>query len=442
MKTESSPDLGELFLQAERKGLRLAIVGRTVALVLLGAWLVGTRAEDPSRAIGYALVMTAFVILGLCHYLVIGTRLDKDWVKYCFVTLDLAIISVLIATQPMFSTAADLPAVTTFRGSIFVFYFIVLGVAALSFSPGMVAWTGVAGAVGWLLAFMYSAARVPGVLDWSDIPGNPTGQQVAAVLLDPKFGGYRGRLQEAVALIVVAALIAVVMWRARRMLRLQLEAERDRATLSGIFGRFVPQTIVDAMVAGRGVLAPVEREATVLFADIAGFTAMTERAGAARTVEIMNAYFDEITRIIGAHNGVVAQFHGDAVMALFNVPVEDPRHAAQAFDAARAILGAVADRDFAGERIEVRIGINTGPLVAGNVGGGGRQSYTVYGDTVNLAARLEALCKDHKTALLLSAATASALSDASLTNVGCIDVRGLSEPVSVFSTRQDAVPDA
>ena len=89
----------------------------------------------------------------------IGTRFDRNWVKYCFVTLDITIISVLIATQPMFSTAADLPAVTSFRGSTFVFYFIVLGVAALSFSPGMVAWTGVAGALGWLLAFMYSSAQ-------------------------------------------------------------------------------------------------------------------------------------------------------------------------------------------------------------------------------------------------------------------------------------------
>ena len=141
---------------------------------------------------------------------------------------------------------------------------------------------------------------------------------------------------------VVAFLIAVVMWRARATLKRQLDAERDRATLSGIFGRFVPQAIVNAMVAGRGALAPVEREATVLFADIVGFTEMTERAGAARTVEILNAYFDEVTQIIGAHDGIVTQFQGDAVLATFNVPVEDAGHAANAFEAARSILAAVA----------------------------------------------------------------------------------------------------
>jgi adenylate cyclase len=224
-----------------------------------------------------------------------------------------------------------------------------------------------------------------------------------------------------------------VMWRARATLKRQLEAERDRATLSGIFGRFVPQAIVNAMVAGRGALAPVEREATVLFADIAGFTAMTERLGAARTVEILNVYFDEVTRIIGAHNGIVTQFQGDGVLATFNVPIEDPNHVSNAFQAAEEILACAAARKYAGERIRVRIGLNTGSVVAGNVGGGGRQSYTVHGDAVNLAARLEALCKEHGTSLLISTATAKALPGAKLVPVGTVGVRGLAEPVAVYS---------
>ena len=422
-----------MFLRAEQSGLKLASLGRIAALALLGVWLISTRADDPTRAVGYILVLSLFAALGLAHYALIGTRFDRWWVKYAFITLDIAFISALVATQPLYPSAAGLPSVMTFRAPVFPFYFVILGVAAFSFSPAMVMWTGMVGALGWLAAFWHAASKVEGVRDWSEIPPNPSAEQIMAVVLDPKFGGVNGHIQEAVLLGVVAFLIAVVMWRARTTLRRQLEAERDHSTMSSIFGRFVPQTIVNAMVAGRGALTPVERQATVLFADIAGFTSMTERAGAARTVEILNAYFDEVTQIIGAHNGIVTQFQGDAVLATFNVPVEDPGHAANAFEAARSILAAVAVREFAGERIQVRIGINTGSLVAGNVGGGGRQSYTVHGDAVNLAARLEALCKEHGTSLLLSAATAKALTGANLVAVGTIAVRGLSEPVAVYS---------
>ena len=195
----------------------------------------------------------------------------------------------------------------------------------------------------------------------------------------------------------------------------------------------MPQTIVNAMVAGRGALTPVERRGhgAVRGHRRLHFDDGTRRRGAHRGDP--ERLFRRGDEIIGAHNGVVTQFQGDAVLATFNVPVEDAEHAANAFEAARAILAALPEREFAGERIHVRIGINTGSLVAGNVGGGGRQSYTVHGDAVNLAARLEALCKEHGTSLLLSAATAKALPGARLVAVGTIAVRGLAEPVAVYS---------
>ena len=427
-----------MFLRAEQSGLKLAIIGRIAALALMGVWLISTRADDPARALGYVLVLSVFAALGLAHYSLIGTRFDRRWLKYVFITLDIAVVSALVATQPLYPSAAGLPAVMTFRAPVFPFYFVILAVAAFSFSPAMVTWTGIAGAIGWLAAFRHTASMVDGVRNWSEIPAKPSAEEIMAVVLDPAFGGLSARIQEAVLLVVVASLIAVVMWRARTTLRRQLEAERDHAALSGMFGRYVPQAIVSAMVAGRGTLAPVEREATVLFADIAGFTEMTERAGAARTVEILNAYFDEVTRIIGAHNGIVTQFQGDAVLATFNVPIEDEKHARNAFQAACAILACAAERDFAKERIGVRIGINTGLLVAGNVGGGGRQSYTVHGDAVNLAARLEALCKEHGTSLLLSGTTAKELAGEELVAVGSLAVRGFAEPVTVYSIKRQA----
>ena len=434
-------EVAAMFLDAERSGLKLAIIGRTVALVVLGVFIAASRSSDPARVLGYLEVLGVFAALGLVHYVVIGTRLDRSWLKYVFITLDIAIVSALIATQPLYDSAPELPRVMTFRAPVFPFYFVILGVAAFSFSPRLVLWTGVVGAIAWMAAFLYAANGLDGSLNWTHIPLDPNVDDIERILLDPNFGGLGSRIQEAVLLIVVALLVAIVMARARSTLRRQLAAERDRATLDGIFGRFVPRAIVDAMVAGRGVLLPVQREATVLFADVAGFTSMTERAGAARTVEVMNAYFDEVTRIIGEHNGIVTQFIGDGVLATFNVPIEDAGHPRNAFDAACAILSSVAVRDFAGERLRVRIGVTTGPVFAGNVGGGGRQSYTVYGNTVNLAARLEALCKEYGTWMLVSDSTAQALPGVGLVPAGSAAVRGFTRPVAVFSLAASNAPE-
>ena len=180
------------------------------------------------------------------------------------------------------------------------------------------------------------------------------------------------------------------------MVRRQLEAEQDRAAVSQLFGRFVPESVAAKMIEDRGTPDPIEREATILFADVASFTNLTESKGARNVVDILNAYFDEATKIMGQHNGVVTQFQGDAILAIFNVPVEDPDHADEAVAAAQALLTAVASKKFARESLSGRVGVNTGLVVAGNVGGGGggRQSYTVHGDAVNLAARLDALNKE------------------------------------------------
>ena len=130
---------------------------------------------------------------------------------------------------------------------------------------------------------------------------------------------------------------------------------------------------------------------------IAGFTNLTESMGPSKTVEIPNAYFDQATEIIGRHNGVVTQFQGDAILAIFNVPVEYAAYADQTASAARGLQDAVETETFAAEKLSIYVGVNTGPVVAGNLGGGGRQSYTVHVDAVILAARLEALSEESGT---------------------------------------------
>jgi class 3 adenylate cyclase len=249
----------------------------------------------------------------------------------------------------------------------------------------------------------------------------------------PDFIGAWSRAQEALSLVVVAILIGLVMWRARHTVRRQIEAEQERSAISDIFGQYVPPAIAEVLISKRGTLAPVEREATILFADLADFTKLTETIGPKGIVEVLNTYFDAVSQIITRHHGVITQFQGDAVLATFNVPVEDADHARCAVRAAREISDLVQSRDFAGIHVRTRIGICTGTVIAGSVGGGGRQNYTVHGDTVNMAARLEVMNKELGTDVLISATTAQYLTAEEFRKIGQMDVRGLSEPIDLFT---------
>jgi len=423
-------DVDRLFGAAEQAGLKLAIKGRLAALVVICLLMVLSRGAD--RAPDFILATLVFVILGIVHYRLIGSAYDRWWLKYAFLTLDVALLSAAVALVPP-TPVAPLPQIFMFRFNIFPFYFIILGVAAFSFSPWLVLWGGIVGGAGWLGAFGWVHAQMAAPLTWSDVPDGPTTEQFLQVFLSPDFTGSGSRLQEAVIYLVVAILIAIVMHRTRQTVRRQLQAERDMTTISQIFGRFVPEAVAESMIRNRGALDPTERPATVLFSDLAGFTRMMEARGPRDIVDTLNAFFDDASEIIGRHNGVVTQFQGDGILATFNVPLEDADHAQNAFDAANALVDLVRAKTFGGETLEIRIGLSTGPLVAGSVGGGGRQSYTVYGDPVNLAARLESLNKTHGTSILISQSTAELLRGADLRHIGEVEIRGLREPIGLYA---------
>ena len=423
-------DIDTTFYAAEQAGLKLALKGRIIALMMVGLWLVLSR--GPDRAVDFILAVSTFALLGALHHLVIGSKFDRWWVKYVFLSIDIVLLSIAVAIVSP-TPEVQLPQNLMFRFDIFPLYFIILGVAAFSFSPGLVIWSGLLGAVGWMGAFAWVVSGMENPRDWTDMPVNPTKEQFLDLFLSVDFVGTGSRAQEAFVYLVVAILIAIVMHRAQQTVRRQLEIERDMSTVSQMFGRFVPKAVADSMIRDKGALDPVERHATVLFADLAGFTRLTGAKGPRAIVDILNAYFDAATKVIGKHNGVVTQFQGDAILAIFNVPFEDEDHAQHAFNAARDLLDAVRTETFAGERLAIRIGLNSGPLIAGNVGGGGRQSYTVHGDAVNLAARLENLNKEHGTSLLVSQSTADLLINGSLRRIGEAEIRGLSEPIGLYT---------
>jgi len=215
--------------------------------------------------------------------------------------------------------------------------------------------------------------------------------------------------------------------------RLRDQLARQLATTREVFGKYVPESIAESILAGHGTLTPVQTVATILYCDIAGFTGIVEQMSPVRTMQMLNEYFATVLEPIRRHGGIVNQFQGDAMLVTFNVPVEDPRHGDQAVYAAMEIQSLLVECRFAGVQLRTRIGINTGPVVAGNVGAGDRLHYTVHGDAVNVAARLEELNKTHGTHTLISGTTIAILQDdLPLEPLGDVQIRGKGEPVSVF----------
>jgi class 3 adenylate cyclase len=211
---------------------------------------------------------------------------------------------------------------------------------------------------------------------------------------------------------------------------------RERALIRETLGRFVPEKVASSLLSGGGDIPVLQTQASILFCDIEGFTRLTETHGPVKIVTVLNAYFSAMVDILERRGGVVTQFQGDAILATFNVPITDPEHAANALATACEMLDEVALNRYDDVEINIRIGINTGEVVAGAIGAKGRLNYTVHGDAVNLAARLEALNKEHGSRLLVSESTAMQIEASELIQVGETTVRGQTRSIRLFSLQR------
>ncbi|MSP75337.1 MAG: adenylate/guanylate cyclase domain-containing protein [Rhodospirillaceae bacterium] len=217
-----------------------------------------------------------------------------------------------------------------------------------------------------------------------------------------------------------------------------IEGLRERERIRETFGRYVDPSVASTILRreGEGVLAGETREATVLFTDIAGFTTIAEYLAPDRLVAALNEYLETVLGPIRAHGGVVNTFIGDGLFASFNMPLACENHAAAAVRAAIDIQRAVGSRVFGNEGVAfaTRIGISTGNVIGGSVGAGQRMSFTLLGDTVNLASRLEELNKQHGTRILVSESTCTACNgEFEFAALGSVVVRGRSDAVTVYS---------
>ncbi len=215
---------------------------------------------------------------------------------------------------------------------------------------------------------------------------------------------------------------------------------RNKEKIKQAMGKYISQDIMQNVVKNIDDIKLGGKKAvvTVLFADIRGFTSISEKLTAEEVSVILNEYFTEIEPIISKYNGVINKFIGDAVMAIFGEPIQDINHAKNAVLCANEILKKVDElRDkwlFEGKpKIEIGIGINTGEAFVGNIGSEKRLEYTVIGDMVNLASRIESYNKVYKTNFLISSSTYSYVSSiADVIKISEVTIRGKSKKMDIY----------
>ncbi len=226
---------------------------------------------------------------------------------------------------------------------------------------------------------------------------------------------------------------------------LYMSATIERARVHDLFARFVPADVVDQVVASTGEdlrLGGVQRDCTILFSDLRGFTSFSETQSPEHVIAVINYYLNEMTEAILDAGGTLISYMGDGIMAAFGAPLEQDDHADRALRAAREMLGTrlAHFNTWLSEQghesgFAMGVGLNSGPVMAGNVGSEQRVEYTTIGDTTNTASRLEGMTKGSGHMLFVAETTRERMKaqPENLLLVGELEVRGRVEPVPVWT---------
>ncbi len=352
------------------------------------------------------------------------------WMLVVSVVVDMALLLGLIWS---FHVQYEQPAAFYLKAPTLLYVFIFIALRALRFEAGFVVLAGLVAALGWLLMVFYAVhpfgEDMPITRDYIEYMTSNR------VLLGAEF-------DKIISMLIVTGVLTIAIARAHRLL---VRAVAESAAARDL-SRFVPTAIAQQITAadqraeaGQGEI----REATILFIDLADFTAIGESLTPQALVATLNEYFSAVAVPIERHHGVICQFQGDAMLVSFNMPRPQAAHAEHAIEAALEIQQLLRARSFGeGIRLRARIGINTGLVVGGLVGTPDQLGYTVHGDDVNLAARLEQRNKEHGTQVLVSESTYRSAGEArfAFRRIGTVTVRGRSKAVELYTPVLEADP--
>lgn len=214
---------------------------------------------------------------------------------------------------------------------------------------------------------------------------------------------------------------------------------RGKRQLAHLFGQYIPPELVDEMSESPAEysLDGENREMTVLFSDVRGFTTISEGMDPKQLTQLMNALLTPMTRVIHKNRGTIDKYMGDAIMSFWGAPIRDPEHARHALYAAMEMMVElkVMQKDFESRGwppVNIGIGLNTGDMNVGNMGSEFRMAYTVLGDSVNLGSRLEGLTKNYGVNIIVSESTKDSIPEFIFRDLDLVRVKGKNEPVAIF----------
>lgn len=418
----------------ERNGLRLALLLRTGAVATALVWyMVVWVSFDFQLRFGAIAVLALYTAIGLVHLRVIGTRYDRWWLKYVVVAVDGLGICAAYALIPV-SMFDDVPQILAIRMWGVHMLLPVIALATLSLSWPLVLWAGAICSGGWFALFVYLRSLIANPLTWNDLARDTTVADYEAVFLSVDFTGTGTRVIESGILVIVAVILAATVYRARQVFLAQVRAERDHArerdrrqVAADALGRFVPAPVARRLLGG-GEFAAQERPTSILLLDIADFSSFAAQASPKDVIARLDAVLSDCADIVADAGGVVITYTGDGLLASFNNPVPAKAPQEAALSAARGIVAALHGHGF-----YCRIGLAHGPVVAGRIGSRSREAFTVYGETVNIAARLESLAKERGEAIIAEDAFQRGCGDVKWRSLGTVSLRGIGRPVEAYA---------
>lgn len=366
-------------------------------------------------------VLACYLAFTLLRLVLAHKKILPDWFLYVSVVIDMTLLMALIWS---FHLQYEQPPSFYLKAPTLLYVFIFIALRALRFEARFVIAAGVTAAVGWLLMVWYVISN-----DSMEITRDYVKYMTSnSILLGAEF-------DKVITILMVTIILAIALYRARNLL---IESVVESTTAKDL-SRFVPsevvkqvQTSADGVTAGQGEL----KQTTILFGDLEGFTSLSEELSPTDLINTLNEYFTAVVEPIERYGGVVTQFQGDAILASFNQPKADDDHAANAIRAAIDIQKILNTKTFGeGLRLRSRIGINSGVVVGGLVGTQDRLGYTVHGDDVNLAARLEQLNKDYGTSIIVSASTRELAGPERFPfkRIGEVQVRGRQSDTTIYT---------